>query len=147
MDNIVFLFDFEFIPYTNPPDAMDRFTRGLKAFLVARGVDYAISGLGGMVHCRGVVGGEKGRPVTKDDREAVACWAQNQRVQCTARLGALEEDREETQYFRDVTEWVFNIDNLTDEDRAVAAAWLERVQASAERMRAELLKREDSKGV
>jgi hypothetical protein len=124
---LLFLYDFEFVPYQNPPHTKDRFSEDLRAFFGARGLDYGMSALGGMVHCRDDVRG-KGRPVTDDDRQALAAWASRQRVRCTARLGALEQDREDLQLFRPVTEWVFAIDNLTDEDRAEAAAWHERTR-------------------
>jgi hypothetical protein len=38
------------------------------------------------------------------------------------RLGDLEEDNDETQLVRKITEWVFEVDNLTKEDRRAAAA-------------------------
>jgi hypothetical protein len=47
-----------------------------------------------------------------------------QHVKCIARLGALEEDNDDTQSFRPITEWVFEVDNLTEPDRRrAAAAW------------------------
>jgi hypothetical protein len=121
---LLFLYDFEFVPYQNPPHTKDRFSEDLRAFFEGHRLDYGMSALGGMVHCRGYVCG-KGRPVTEEDRQALAAWARRQRVCCTARLGALELDREGIDLFRSVTEWVFAIDNLTDEDRAEAAAWQE----------------------
>jgi hypothetical protein len=124
---VLFLYDFEFAPYQNPPHAKDRFAEDLRAYFEDRGLDYGMSALGGMVCCRGDVRG-KGRPVTEDDRRALATWASSQRVRCTARLGALEEDRDDIQLFREVTEWVFVIDNLTPEDRAEVAAWHEVIQ-------------------
>lgn len=139
MGEVLFLYDFEFVPYQNPPHTKDRFAEELRAFFEARGMDYGMSALGGMVHCRGHVHG-KGRPATEDDRQALALWASRQRVCCTARLGALEQDREGIEFFRPITEWVFTIDNLTDEDRAEAAAWHESIRQwvqSSQRRQAE----------
>ena len=127
MPEALFLYDFEFVAYENPPGTMDRFSEDLKAFVKSRGLRIGMSGLGGMVRCQGHVEGLE-RPVTEEDRQALATWAGRQRVRCTARLGALEQDREDTQYFRPITEWEFAIDNLTDEDRAEAAAWHESIR-------------------
>ena len=136
---VLFLYDFEFVPYQNPPNTMSRFTEDLRAYFVAHDLNYGMSALGGMVHCRGDIRC-KGRPVTEHDRQALASWASTQRVRCTARLGALEQDREDIEFFRVVTEWVFAIDNLTSEDRAEAAAWHESIRQwvqSAQQMHAE----------
>ncbi len=134
MGEVLFLYDFEFVPYQNPPKTKDGFEEDLKSYFVAQGLDFGMSALGGMVSCRGHVSG-KGRSVTEIDRQSLAKWARAQRVRCTARLGALEEDHDDLQFFRKVTEWVFEIDNLTPEERAEAAAyhdeirrWVESVQ-------------------
>jgi hypothetical protein len=123
--SVLFLYDFEFVPYENPPHTIDRFSRALRAYFEDRGLEYGMSALGGMVHCRGHVFSDR-RPVTEDDRRGLAEWAGGQRVRCTARLGALEEDHGGIELFREVTEWVFVIDNRTAEDRAEAAAYRER---------------------
>ena len=127
MGEVLFLYDFEFDPYRNPPGTMSWFTEELRAYFVAHDLNYGMSALGGMIHCRGDIRG-KGRPVTEDDRQALAAWASTQRVQCTVRLGALEPDREDIEFFRVITEWVFPIDNLSAEDRAEAAVWQESVR-------------------
>ena len=85
MGEVLFHYDFEFVSYQNPPHTMDRFTEELRAYFVANGLDYGMSAHGGMVHCRGDVRG-KGRPVTEEDREALATCARGQRVRCTALL-------------------------------------------------------------
>lgn len=131
MGEVLFLYDFEFVPYQNPPHTMDRFAEDLRAYFVARNLDYGMSAMGGTVHCHGEVRG-KDRPVSEEDRRTLAAWASGQRVRCTARLGALEQDRGGIEFFRPVTEWVFAIDNLTDEDRAEAAAWHERIRQSVQ---------------
>lgn len=131
MGEPLFLYDFEFVPYENPPRTKDRFSEALRAYFAHRGLDYGMSALGGMVHCRGDVRGKR-RPVTEDDRQALAEWARGQRVRCIARMGALEEDRDGIEFFREITEWVFVIDNLTANDRAEAAAWREGIRQVAQ---------------
>ena len=127
MDELLVLYDFEFVPYQNPPNTKDRFEEDLRAFIQSLGLAFGLSALGGMTHCRGEVRGQ-GRSVTEEDRQALASWAGRQRVRCTARLGRLEEDHGGIQFLQPITEWVFAIDNLTDEDRAEAAAWHERIR-------------------
>jgi hypothetical protein len=123
----LFLYDFEFIPYENPPRTKERFTEDLRAFFESHDLDYGMSALGGMVHTRGDVRGRE-RPVSEDDRQALARWAKAQPVRCKARLGALEEDREGIDFFRDVIEWVFQVDNLTESDRAEAVEYHQRTR-------------------
>ena len=127
MGDVLFLYFFEFVPFENPPQTMDRFSEDLKAYFDANRLGYMMSALGGMVACRGIVFG-KGRPVADEDQKRLAEWAGRQHVRCTGRLGALELEREDIEYFRPVTEWVFAIDNLTDEDRAEAAARHENIR-------------------
>ena len=122
MGQMIFLYDFEFVPFTNPPRTKERFEQDLRDFFKARDLDYGMSALGGMVSTRGSVHSTR-RPVTEEDRQALAGWAGSQRVRCTARLGAVEEDHEDLQLFREVTEWVFPVDNLSADDRAEAAAY------------------------
>lgn len=127
MGDRLFLYHFELDPRRNPPHTIERFSEALRAYFEARGLEYGMSGLGGAVHCRGCVFGT-GRELTEDDRRALGDWARGQRVRCTARLGALEEDHDDLPLFREVTEWVFEIDNLLDEDRAEAEAWQEEIR-------------------
>lgn len=82
-----------------------------------------MSALGGMVRCRGDVRRKAGE-VTEADRQSLAEWIKAQHVKCVARLGALEEENDDTQSFRRISEWVFEVDNLADADRRAAAdAW------------------------
>ena len=122
MSEVIFLYDFEYVPYTNPSGSQARFEEGLKAFFAAHDMGWRMSALGGMTHTMGYVG-YKGRPATEADRRALGDWAATQRIRCTARIGALEEVTDRTDFSRDVTEWVFPVDNLTPDDRAEAAAY------------------------
>jgi hypothetical protein len=124
---MMFLYDLEFVPYEKPPHTGDRFTEDLREFFESRGLDSGMSAMGGMGHTRGD-GRGRGRPVIEEDRQALARWAESQRVRCTARLGAVEEDREGLALFREVTEWVFQVDILMDGNRAEAAAYAQRIR-------------------
>lgn len=118
----LFLYDVEFPRYQNPPGTKGRFDRDLGAYFVSRGLDYGMSSLGGDVRTRGDVR-RKRRPVTDTDRRELADWIRTRRVRCVARLGAVERMTDSTEFFRDITEWVFEVDNLTDEDRRRAAEY------------------------
>lgn len=122
MSQLLFLYDFEFVAFENPSGTKDRFEENLKTFFESCDWDYKLSALGGMIHTCGYIQGRK-RPVTEDDRHLLARWAKAQRVRCVARLGALEEYSKETDFFRDVTEWVFPVDNLDESDRTEAAKY------------------------
>src|SRR4051812_11716049 len=61
---VLFLYDFEFVPFQNPPHTMSRFQEDLRAYFVAQRLNYGMSALGGMVHCRGDIRGTS-QPVTE----------------------------------------------------------------------------------
>jgi hypothetical protein len=124
MAEVLFLYDVEFVvPGDNPPDGKERFAEALRSYFETHDLEYGMSALGGMTRCRGDVRRKVGL-VTDDDRRSLANWIKAQHVRCIARLGALEEENNDTQYFRPITEWVFEVDNLTDADRQRAAtAW------------------------
>jgi hypothetical protein len=123
----IFLYDVEFIPYTNPPHRKDQFSESLKEFFRANHLDFLMSALGGMARTRGIVYRKEGE-VSQQDRERVAGFIGQQPIFATARIGELEVETEATDYFREVTEWVFAVDNLTDADRAQAAAYDEHIR-------------------
>ena len=118
----LFLYDVEFPPYQNPPGTKDRCDTDLGAYFVSRGLDYGMSALGGNVRTRGDVRRRR-RPVKDADRHALGAWIQTRPVRCIARLGAVERLTGSTEFFRDITEWVFEVDNLTDDDRRRAAEY------------------------
>jgi hypothetical protein len=118
----IFLYDVEFVAYANPPRRADQFAEALREFFQASGLDYLMSALGGTARTRGIVF-RKAADTTRQDREAVAAFVRQQPIAATARIGELERETEATDYFRPVTEWVFAVDNLTDADRAEAAAY------------------------
>jgi uncharacterized protein YggL (DUF469 family) len=124
METILFLYDVEFVPGWNPPRTRDRFAAVLRSYFESQGLDAGMSALGADVRCQGDVRRNDG-PVTEEDRQALAEWIRTQPVKCIVRLGQLETELEDTQYFREITEWVFEVGDLTDEDRAQAARWLE----------------------
>lgn len=128
----MFLYDVEFVPGWNPPDTRDRFAQALRSYFESREFDAGMSALGGIVRCQGDVR-RRGRPVTEYDRRALAEWIKSQPVKCIARLGKLEEDDEELQFFREITEWVFEVGPLTDDDRKVAIAWHRKLQQGNQR--------------
>lgn len=116
-----FRFDIELTPERNPPGTMDRFREDLRAWFVARGLGYGMGALGGGRHCYGEVGLRQ--PVSEDDRRALADWVREQRICGTVRLGALEPFAPSADVLRPIADWVFTVDNLTESDRAEAAAY------------------------
>ncbi len=61
--------------------------------------------------------------VKEADRIAFADWIKSQRIRATARLGELEKDTATTDLVRTITEWVFPVDNLTEENRQATTAY------------------------
>jgi hypothetical protein len=118
----LFLYHVEFAPYANPPDTKACFEADLQAFLKARRLRCLVGLHGGMKNTYGVVYRNRWG-VKEADRIAFAEWIMHQRICGTARLSELEEDAESTDLDRDITEWVFEVDNLTKADRREAAEY------------------------
>lgn len=122
----LFLYHVEFPPFANPANTKSRFEADLMTFLKARRLRVLMGQQGGMANTYGVVH-RKRWGVKEEDRIAFANWIKVQRVRCKARLGELEEDTESTELTREITEWVFEVDNLTKEDRKAVAAYKSRI--------------------
>ncbi len=75
-----------------------------------------------MLHTYGAVWREEGE-VSQSDRQAMAVFVRQQPIRATARLGDLEEETEATDFLRDITEWAFEVDGLSEGDRAEAEEW------------------------
>jgi hypothetical protein len=118
----LFLYHVEFPYFANPPETKRRFETDLLAFLRARRLRCLMGQQGGMANTYGVVH-RKRWGVKEADRIAVADWIKAQRICATVRLGRLEEDNELTDLCRDITECLFEVDNLTKADRKAAAAY------------------------
>lgn len=121
MHDAFFRYDIELTPEQNPRGAMDRFQEELRAWFAARGLDYGMGALGGDRHCYGEIGPSP--PATEADRQAMAAWLGVQRIHATVRLGAVEWPHPPADMLAPITDWVFAVDNLTDADRAAAAAY------------------------
>ena len=118
--DVVFRFQFSFLPYANPPGLQERFEKSLRQYFDFRGFYYGLVALEGKTSTRGFVRG-KDRSLTEEDSENLAAWAMAQRIKCSALLGSLEYEVDELGLFEEIGGWIFLVDNLTDEDRAEAA--------------------------
>lgn len=70
--------------------------------------------------------------ITIADRERIADWIRSQRIDCTATFGDPEPE-DSYDMMRDLTELVFEVRNLTEEDRDQGRKYIESIQ---ERMKA-----------
>lgn len=121
----LFLYHIEFPSFANPPGTKSRFEADLMTFLKSRRLRCLMGQQGGMSNTYGVVH-RKRWGVKEADRIALAEWIKTQRIRATVRLGELEEDTQSTVLVRDITEWVFKVDNLTKEERKAVAEYKER---------------------
>jgi hypothetical protein len=129
-----FLYNFEIPLPLNPPGTLDRFREELRAYFVGRGWDnYGMGAMGGSLHLYGNVG-RKDQSVTEDDRQALAAWARVQRFHGTVRLGRIESG---DIWLREITEWEFEVDNLSvsEAERAEAAAKMAEFRRKLEALR------------
>ncbi len=121
MHDAFFRYDIELTPEQNPRGVMERFSEELRAWFVARSLDYGMGALGGGRHCYGEIGPHP--PATEADRQAMAAWLREQRIHATVRLGSVEWPHPPVDMLAPIIGWVFAVDNLTDADRAEAAAY------------------------
>jgi hypothetical protein len=124
---LIFLYDVRLVPNANPRKRNDEFSHALARFFQTIGLDYLMSGQGGAGTTRGIAYRKEG-DATQQDRERVGEFIRQQPISATARIGDLEQDTESTNYFRPVTEWEIEVDNLTDAERAEAAAYHEEIR-------------------
>jgi hypothetical protein len=118
--DVVMRFRFYFLPHANPPERKEEFEKALRGYFGSHGLDYGMADLRNKTETRGFVRGQD-RPLTEDDRQALATWVMAERINCSVLLGALEAEVDELNLFDDRGGWVFLVDNLTDDDRAEAA--------------------------
>ena len=120
-DKLAFRFRIRFPPGANPRGYKDQFERSLQEQVIQEiGLECYFGGLGGGACSYGVVWREDG-PLTLADRERIESWIRSQRIACCVELGELEP-LEFTDLLREVADRVFDVNNLTDEDRQLAAA-------------------------
>jgi hypothetical protein len=106
----LFLFCVDFRPHANPPGTIERFEEDLKAYLKGRRLRFLVGGQGGTACSYGAVF-RKRWGVKEEHRLALADWIKAQPIRATVRLGDLEEDDQSTVLVREITEWVFEVDN------------------------------------
>ena len=128
MNRLLFLYRFEFPPHENPPKRKDEFEENLKAYLALKGLGFGMSALGGARLTMGTVDRENG-DVSIEDRANFAAWAKSQPIKAIAGLGEIEADHDDLELFREIHEWNFRIDNLSQTDRADAAKHKQKIDA------------------
>ncbi|MFG0295548.1 MAG: hypothetical protein ACF8PG_06540, partial [Maioricimonas sp. JB045] len=102
----------------NHPDRMREFSDGLHRYITGDvGLACLWGGQGGMATVYGVLYHEdETTNITIADREQIAGWIREQRIDCTVSFGD-PEPIDSYDMMRDLTELVFDVRNLTDEDR------------------------------
>src|SRR4051794_19313245 len=117
-----FLFSIEFDPFGIPPGFKNRFQSDLREKAVlAKGLKCYLGALGGDRFTYGSVW-RPGGDITLEDRRQFEDWLRAQPVTCKATLGD-PEPSESTDINREITERVFELDNLSAADRQAAAEW------------------------
>jgi hypothetical protein len=134
MGNSYFRFAIELAPGRNPPRTRDRLGEDLRAWFVARGLGYGMGALGGNRYCYGEVGPDP--PATEDDRRAMAEWLRGRRMCATVRLEAVVPFDPSADMLAPITDWVFEVDTLTEQERAEAAAYHADLYRRVEALRA-----------
>jgi hypothetical protein len=117
-----FLFSIEFDPLGIPRGFKDRFESALReAAVLGKGLQCYLGALGGNRFTYGFVW-RPGGDVTLEDREHFEEWLRTQLLTCKVALGD-PEPMEFSDVNREITERVFELDNLSAADRQAAAEW------------------------
>ncbi len=115
-----FVYDIELSSEQNPPGTMDRLREELRTFFVAHNMKYGMGALGGSRHCYGTVQATE-REIAENARQAISDWVKTQRISGIARFGSAKDT--EPKLLAPITDMVFAMDNLTEEDRCEAARY------------------------
>jgi hypothetical protein len=132
MDACVFRFRIRLAAGVNPPEAIDRFAAGLRAFFAGRGWQAGVGAFGGSATCYGEVGGPE-CPAAEWDRDELAEWVRRQRICATVRIGELESVP--ASIITRMRGREFAVDNLTEQDRLAAALHHEELRRQLARLR------------
>jgi hypothetical protein len=121
-EEIGFQFVIEFDPFGIPPGFKTRFELSLREEAVlVRGLKCYLGALGGNRFTYGFIWRPEGA-VTLEDRQRFEEWLHAQPITCKVALGDPEPLRT-SDINREVTERVFELDNMSAEDRQAAAEW------------------------
>jgi hypothetical protein len=125
-EGLGFQFSIEFDDFGIPPGFKERFESTLLEVAVrAKGLDCFLGALGGISHTYGFLW-RPGGDITLEDRQAFEESLRAQAMTCEVALGD-PEPMESSNIRRKVTERVFELDNLSVQDRQAAAEWKERI--------------------
>ena len=118
MTQLAIQFLIRFVPDLNTPVRRDEFSEALFRYITEDAALQCLwGGQGGTATVYGVVYREAAEPsISLADRERVADWIRQQRIDCTATFGD-PEPFDTYDLMRNLTELTFEVRNLTDEDR------------------------------
>jgi hypothetical protein len=121
-EGLGFQFSIEFDPFGIPRGFKDRFEAALREEAVlGKGLKCYLGALGGNRFTYGFVW-RPGGDLTLEDRQRFEEWLRAQPVTCKVALGDPER-MEASDINRELTERVFELDNLSAADRQAAAEW------------------------
>jgi hypothetical protein len=113
-----FRLDIQLTPEQNPHGTSDRLREELRSWIVAHGLGYLLGALGGGAHIYGQIGPNPN--ATQADRDSLAEWLRHQRMSATVRLSSVATFSAESDLLAPITDLVFSVDNLSEEERTRA---------------------------
>lgn len=131
MDGAAFAFDLELLAEQNPEGTIDRLREDVRAFFVDRHLNYGMGALGGGRHCYGqVVVPDRG--AAEDARRSLTAYVQGLRFRGVARFGPVGPAEPPPDLLHPITGTVVEVDNLTQADKAEAAAYFAELRRRVE---------------
>lgn len=122
VDGATFVYDVEVFAGQNPPETFDRLQDDIRAFFVGRSLDYGMGALGGGRHCYGQVK-TLDRAAAEIARMSLAELVRSLRFRGIARFGPVGPAMPPPDLLQRITDTVVEVDNLTETDKAEAAAF------------------------
>lgn len=100
---VLFRYRITFEDFANPPGTCDRVREELRTWVAERRLGFCMGALGGSRCLDGHVGYDP--PAGETDRQALAAWLWEQRMQATIQLGPIQQG--EYSLFDPITDLVF----------------------------------------
>ena len=118
MPQLAIQFLIRYAKNVNPPNRMRDLSDGLRRYITDEAkLECLWGGQGGMATVYGVIyRKDEAANITVADRETIANWIRKQQIDCTATFGD-PDPMDAYDMMRDFSELVFEVQNLTDEDR------------------------------
>lgn len=131
MGEVTFVYHVELLAEQNPPGTYDRLREDIRAFFSSHSLAYAMGALGGGHHCYGQVMAPDGQSA-EDAKRSLTEVIRRLHFRGVVRIGPVASAEPPPDLLQLVTGTVIEVDNLTEGEKAEAAAHFAELRRSIE---------------